>query len=241
MEFYYSDTDGQAVGPVSQVKLEALLQHGILNAQSLIAPVGESQWKTLATLFQIDTFEEPEAPQFRAPPPVSVNPHSPGPAPRTHIPNRPASVYASPMPAGTQAVLASTSLWANLASIYWWVQTIGTALVGLLGIYIVLQIPRDLGVIGYVAIGAVVLAFIMAGLYMLPAMQSRALAARLSEIRQYPGYLELVFRHQAIYFRTLAIYLILVVCFLGGCIALAFSQPTRINKSEARSTSASQP
>ena len=55
MEFYYSDSDGQSVGPVSQAKIETLLQHGILNAQSLIAPVGESQWKTLATLFQIDT------------------------------------------------------------------------------------------------------------------------------------------------------------------------------------------
>ena len=241
MEFYYSDTDGQAVGPVSEARIEVLLQNGILNAQSLIAPVGESEWKTLATLFQIDTFEEPEVPQFQAPQPVSEISHSSRPAPRTHIPNRPGAIYASPMPVATQAVLESTSLWANLASIYWWLQTIGTALVGLLGIYIVLQIPRELGVFGYAAIGGVVLAFIMAGLYMLPAMQSRALAARLSEIRQYPGYLELVFRHQAIYFRTLAIYLILVVCFLGGCIALAFSQPTRINKSEARSTSASQP
>ncbi len=145
------------------------------------------------------------------------------------------------MPRETQAVLASTSLWANLASIYWWVQTIGTALVALAGIYVILNIPRDLGMIAYPAIGAVVLAFIMAGLFMLPAMQSRALGARLSEIRQYPGYLELILRHQAIYFRTLAVYLILVVCLLACVIALSFSMATRVNNSNVRSISASSP
>ncbi len=231
MEFYYSDSDGQAVGPVSQAKIETLLQHGVLNAQSLIAPVGESQWKTLATLFQIDTVQEPEIPQFQPPQPP----------PQSHLPNRPATRYASPMPRETQAVLASTSLWANLASIYWWVQTIGTALVALAGIYVILNIPRDLGMIAYPAIGAVVLAFIMAGLFMLPAMQSRALGARLSEIRQYPGYLELILRHQAIYFRTLAVYLILVVCLLACVIALSFSMATRVNNSNVRSISASSP
>lgn len=50
MEYFYTDLNFQAKGPVSLEQLRALAESGAVNGASLIAPVGSQQWSPIGTI-----------------------------------------------------------------------------------------------------------------------------------------------------------------------------------------------
>jgi hypothetical protein len=217
MEFYYTDPAGQAVGPVSQEHLQALLQTGTLTGHSMVAQAGAAEWQPLGVLFQIDTLD--------AGPPSQMSPTAQrGPA---GMRRGPAAGYRSAIPSDTLAVLCRTAPWAYVTSVYWWILAVGTfSLAGLLVIG-ALQAGGMMPILLILAL----LVLVIGVLTVIPAMQCWSFASNLSDLRSQPGYLEAACRRQAAYFRTFAIYGIMFATLLG--LVLIFSPTPKTDPADS--------
>lgn len=225
MEFYYADPAGQAVGPVSQQHLEALLENGTLNAESLVAIVGETEWKPLGTLFQIDrlTVEaEPAAQPAYAPAPIAPIYQAPPPeyaseAVVTSYPNRqraprPVVAAGTGLPSETLHVFRGSIAWAYIASVYWWLTALAFFGAAIFLVFGGFQLPRGLAGGGLALVIMALVVAVFGGLFALPAMQCWAFGSHLSSLQSSPAYLENACERQAAFFRTMGIYVILMVC-----------------------------
>lgn len=220
MEFYYADPAGQAVGPVTQQHLEALLENGTLNAESLVAIVGETEWKPLGTLFQIDKLTVEEVPAQPAYAPAPYEAPQPVYAPEpvvTSYPKRqpaPRSVVAAGtgLPSETLHVFRGSIAWAYIASVYWWLTALAFFGAAIFLVFGGFQLPRGLAGGGLALVIMALVVAVFGGLFALPAMQCWAFGSHLSSLQSSPAYLENACERQAAFFRTLGIYVILMFC-----------------------------
>lgn len=235
MQFYYADQAGQPVGPITQQQLEALLENGTLNAQSLVAIAGETEWKPMGSLFQIDRIAVEPQPQRVVPTPAYQAPQ-PQYSSVSSYPNRapqPRVSAGGTLSPGTINVLASTRLWAYITSIYWWISALAMLATAVYLIYYALQIPKEIPQLGlFMTIGAIVIG-IFGILFAIPAMQSWAFGSSLSAVRYQPGYLETACERQAAFFRTMGIYVILMF----SVIIIGVLFVAMMSKTESKSSS----
>lgn len=61
MDYYYTDSQNQSKGPISEEELRAMVAAGTLNASTMVCQVGAQQWVSIGTL----------VPTAAPPPPVA--------------------------------------------------------------------------------------------------------------------------------------------------------------------------
>ena len=116
------------------------------------------------------------------------------------------------LPSETLHVFRGSIAWAYIASVYWWITALAFFGAAIFLVFGGFQLPRGLAGGGLALVIMALVVAVFGGLFALPAMQCWAFGSHLSSLQNSPAYLENACERQAAFFRTMGIYVILMVC-----------------------------
>ena len=212
MRFFYTDANGQAMGPVEIGEIERLLEEGAIHSSSLVVEENGTEWRALGSAFQVEMSGSVEPPPL---PPNSI-PSDPSSAPQPHhsAPHRHPAPYRPPgssthttlpLPNAATRAICGTATWALVVGIAYWI-LLAVSLYSTISLLFMASSAKGPGSSQLsFAFGGIVL--LPLAVYLLPAIKACAFGSAIRAVRAHKdqnSYLATL-RHQIVFFRFLAI------------------------------------